>query len=188
MFDEFYNENCITHNFSTPRTPQQNGVVERKNRTLEEIARTMLIDSGIAKNFKAEAINTAYYLVNRCMIRSLLNKTPYDLLNGRKPKLTHLRIFGCKCYVLNNSKAYKIYNKRTYCVEESVHVIFDESYLSCEKINKDDQDGEPLLVPGEVIDITNGKAYMMSQVKEPSEDNAISSASAREEPYHNYNY
>ncbi|XP_070019370.1 uncharacterized protein [Nicotiana sylvestris] len=135
-FDEFCNENGITHNFSARRTPQQNGVVERKNRTLEEMARTMLIDIGIAKNFWAEAVNTACYLVNRCMIRSLMNKTPYELLNGRKPKLTHLRTFGCKCYVLNNgkdqlgkfdaksdegifmryssqSKAYKIYNKRT---------------------------------------------------------------------------
>jgi len=64
-FDEFYNENGITHNFSAPRTPQQNGVVERKNRTLEEMSRTMLIDSGIAKNFWVEAVNTACYLVNR---------------------------------------------------------------------------------------------------------------------------
>lgn len=76
----------------------------RKNRTLEDIARTMLIDSGIAKNFWAEAVNIACYLVNRCKIRSLLNKTPYELLNERKPKLTHLRTFGCKCFVLKNIK------------------------------------------------------------------------------------
>ncbi|XP_075091631.1 uncharacterized protein LOC142171825 [Nicotiana tabacum] len=95
-FDEFCSENDITHNFSALRTPQQNGVVGRKNRTLEDMARTMLIDSGIAKNFWAEAINTACYLVNRYMIRFFLNKTPYELLNGRKPKLTHLRTFGCK--------------------------------------------------------------------------------------------
>nr|XP_016475434.1 PREDICTED: uncharacterized protein LOC107797086 [Nicotiana tabacum] len=68
------------------------------------MARTMLIGSGLAKNFWAEAVNTAYYLVNRCMIRSILNKTPYELLNRRKPKLTYLRTFGCKCYVLNNGK------------------------------------------------------------------------------------
>nr|XP_016478366.1 PREDICTED: uncharacterized protein LOC107799738 [Nicotiana tabacum] len=64
-FDEFCYENDITHNFSAPRTPQQNGVVERKNKTLEEMVRTMLIDSGIAKNFWAEAVNIACYLVNR---------------------------------------------------------------------------------------------------------------------------
>ncbi|XP_075083603.1 uncharacterized protein LOC142167340 [Nicotiana tabacum] len=121
-----------------------------ENRTLEDMARTMLIDSGVAKGFWAEAVNTACYLVNRCMIRSLLNKIPYELLNGRKPKLTHLRTFGCKCFVLNNgkeplgkfdaksdegiflgyssqSKAYKVYNKRPQCVEESIQVIFDEA-------------------------------------------------------------
>ncbi|XP_070049429.1 uncharacterized protein [Nicotiana tomentosiformis] len=60
--------------------------------------------SGIAKGFWVEAVNTACYLVNRCMIRSLLNKTPYELLNGGKPKLTHIRKFGCKCFILNNGK------------------------------------------------------------------------------------
>ncbi|XP_070012264.1 uncharacterized mitochondrial protein AtMg00710-like [Nicotiana sylvestris] len=68
------------------------------------MARTMLIDIGLAKNFWAEDINTAFYLVNRCMIKSILNKTPYELLNGRKPKLTYLRTFGCKYYVLNNGR------------------------------------------------------------------------------------
>ncbi|XP_075079879.1 uncharacterized protein LOC142165163 [Nicotiana tabacum] len=80
-FDEFCNENGITHNFSAPRTPQKNGIVERKNRSLEEMARTMLIDSGIATNFWAEAVNTACYLVNRCMIRSLLKKPPMSCCN-----------------------------------------------------------------------------------------------------------
>ncbi|XP_070032745.1 uncharacterized protein [Nicotiana tomentosiformis] len=103
-FDEFCTENGITHNFSPLRTPQQNDIVERKNRTLEDMARTMLIDSGITKNFWEETVNTACYLMNRCMIRSLLNKNPYELLNGRKPKLIHLRTFGCKCFFLNNGK------------------------------------------------------------------------------------
>ncbi|XP_070025717.1 uncharacterized protein [Nicotiana sylvestris] len=76
----------------------------------------------------------------------------------------------------SQSKAYKIYNKQTQCVEKSVHVIFDKSYPSCEKSTKDDQDGEPLLIPGEVIDMTNGKTDIISQVKEPSGDNADSSS------------
>ncbi|XP_075087716.1 uncharacterized protein LOC142169713 [Nicotiana tabacum] len=204
-FDEFCVENGITHNFSAPKTPQQNDIVERKNITLEYMARTMLIDSGIAKYFWAEAVNTTCYLISRCMIRSLLNKAPYELLNGRKPKLTHLRTFGCKCFVLNNGKealgkfdaksdegiflgyssprkAYKVYNKRTQCVEESIHAIFDESHLSCEKDIHDDQDGEPLSVPGEVIEMENGKADMLSNVKEYSEDDANTSPSIGEEP------
>ncbi|XP_075098077.1 uncharacterized protein LOC142175391 [Nicotiana tabacum] len=195
----------ITHNFSAPRTPQQNGVVDRKNMTLEDMASIMLIESGIVKCFWAETVNTACYLINRCMIRSLLNKIPYELLNGRKPKLTHLRTFGCKCFVLNNgeealgkfdsksdegiflgyssqSKAYKVYNRRTQCVEESIHVIFDESYFSCEKDRHDDQDGEPLSVPSEVIEMTNRKVDMMSHVNESSEDDATTSPSIGEEP------
>ncbi|XP_075098044.1 uncharacterized protein LOC142175359 [Nicotiana tabacum] len=165
-FDEFCSENGITHNFSAPRTPQQNGVVH------DQI---------------------------------LLEQNSYELLNGRKPKLTHLRTFGCKCYVLNHgkdhlgklyaksdegiflgyysqSKAYKVYNKRTQCMEKSVHVIFNESSSSGEKSNKDDQDSEPLLVPGEIIDMANGKADMMSQVKETNEGNATSSTPTQEEP------
>ncbi|XP_070040320.1 uncharacterized protein [Nicotiana tomentosiformis] len=140
-----------------------------------------------------------------CMIRSLLNKTPYELLSGRKPKLTHLRTFGCKCFFLNNrkealgkfdaksdegiflgysshSKAYKVYNKRTQCVEESIHMICDESHLSCEKDKRVDQDGEPLSFPGEVIDMENGKENMMNHVKESRKDDTNRSPSFREEP------
>ncbi|XP_070011241.1 uncharacterized protein [Nicotiana sylvestris] len=162
------------------------------------MARTMLIDNGIAKYFWAETIHIACYLVNRCMIRSLLKKTPYELLNGRKPKLTHLRTFECKCFVHNNgkealgnfdaksdegiflryssqSKAYKVYNKRTQYVEERIHVIFDEAHLSSEKDKHGDQDGEPLSIPSEVIDMANGKADMMSHVKESGEEDSNTS-------------
>ncbi|XP_070036408.1 uncharacterized protein [Nicotiana tomentosiformis] len=164
----------ISHNV-LPQHPQQNGVVERKNKTLEDMARTMLIDNGIEKGFWAEAVNIACYLVNRGMIRSLLNKILYELLSGRKPKLTHLRTFRCKCFVLNNgkealgkfdaksderiflgyssqSKEYKVYNKKTQFVEESIHVIFDESYHLCGKNSHDkiDQDREQSKVPREV--------------------------------------
>ncbi|XP_060182073.1 uncharacterized protein LOC132611706 [Lycium barbarum] len=67
-FNEFCAENGISHNFSPPRTPQQNGVVERKSRTLEDMVRTMLIASGVAKGFWVEAVNTACHLINKCMI------------------------------------------------------------------------------------------------------------------------
>ncbi|XP_075077271.1 uncharacterized protein LOC142164008 [Nicotiana tabacum] len=161
------------------------------------MARTMLIDSGVPKSFWAEVVNTACYLINRCMIRSLLNKTPYEMLNGRKPKLTYLRPFGCKCFILNNgkeavgkfddksdegiflgyfsqSKVYKVYNKMTQCVEESIYVIIDEAYHSSGKYShdKNDQDGDYSKVHGEVIDMENGKADLMSQVKETSTPDA----------------
>ena len=94
----------IDHNFSATRTPQLNGVVERNNRTLEEMARTMLCENNLPKYFWMEAVNTAWYVINCVMIRSILKKTPYELWKGRKPKISHLRAFGCKCFVLNNNK------------------------------------------------------------------------------------
>ncbi|XP_021759157.1 uncharacterized protein LOC110724067 [Chenopodium quinoa] len=149
-FDEFCTEYGIDHNFSAPRTPQQNGVVERKNRSLEDMARTMLISSRLPRNFWAEAVNTTCYILNRVSVRAITNKTPYELMKGRKPNISYFRSFGCKCFVHNNgkrnlgkfdersdeavflgyasnSKAYRVYNKRTMCVEESVHIIFDET-------------------------------------------------------------
>ncbi|XP_015158487.1 uncharacterized protein [Solanum tuberosum] len=102
QIEGFCAENGINHNFSAPRTPQQNGVVERKNRTLVDNARTMLIDSGLAMNFSAEAVNTTCYVTNRCLIRYVIKKTPYELLNDRNPSIAHLKPFGCKCFVLNN--------------------------------------------------------------------------------------
>ena len=114
------------------------------------MTRTMLVASGLPRNFWAEALNTSSYIINRCMIRPILKKTPYELFKGRKPNIMHLRVFGCKCYVHNNgkeslekfdprsdeaiflgysshSKAYKVFNKRTLYVKESMHVLFDES-------------------------------------------------------------
>jgi hypothetical protein len=151
IFKQFCETNGIYHNFSAPRTPQQNGVLERKNRILEELGRTMINENNIPKYFWADAINTTCYVLNRILIRPILNKTPYELLKGRKPNVSHLHIFGCKCFVLNNgkenlgkfdskadegiflgysqsSKAYRVYNKRLLIVEESMHVSFDESY------------------------------------------------------------
>ena len=64
----------------------------------------MITDSNFPKSFWDEAGNTRCHVTNRCLISSLLNKTPYELLNNRKPMLSYLRAFGCKCFVLNNGK------------------------------------------------------------------------------------
>ena len=87
-FDAFYGENGISHNFYAPRTSQQNGVVERRNKTLEEMARTMLCENNLPKYFWAEAINTSCYIINRVMIRPILKKTPYELLEKESLTLT----------------------------------------------------------------------------------------------------
>ncbi|GJS79099.1 retrovirus-related pol polyprotein from transposon TNT 1-94 [Tanacetum coccineum] len=149
QFGEFCNANGITHNFSALRTPQSNGVVERKNRTLQEMSRTMLNEQSLPQKFWCNAVDTSTYILNRILIRAILGKTPYELLRGRKPTLDYFRVFGSKCFILNtkdyltkfdpksyegiflgysqNSKAYIILNKHTRKVEESLNVTFDET-------------------------------------------------------------
>jgi len=103
-FTEFCNKHGIAHNFSAPRTPQQNGVVERKNRTLEDMARTMMCESNVSQHLWAEAVNTANYVLNRCLIRPILKRTPYELFKGKRPNISYFKPFGCKCFVHNNGK------------------------------------------------------------------------------------
>ncbi|GJT63647.1 retrovirus-related pol polyprotein from transposon TNT 1-94 [Tanacetum coccineum] len=149
QFGEFCNANGITHNFSAPRTPQSNGVVERKNRTLQEMSRTMLNEQSLPQKFWCNAVDTSTYILNRILIRAILGKTPYELLRGRKPTLDYFKVFGSKCFILNtkdyltkfdpksyegvflgysqNSKAYIIINKHTLKIKESFNATFDET-------------------------------------------------------------
>jgi hypothetical protein len=101
---QFYEGVGISHQKSIPRTPQQNGVVERRNRTLVEAARTMLIFSKAPMFLRAESIATACYTQNRSLIHPLHCKTPYELVRGRKPDLSFLRVFGALCYPTNDSE------------------------------------------------------------------------------------
>ncbi|GJT24505.1 ribonuclease H-like domain-containing protein [Tanacetum coccineum] len=136
------------YEFSNARTPQQNGVAKRMNRTLIEAARTMLADSHLPTTFWAEAVNTACYTFNRVRVTKPQNKTPYELLFGHKPILSYIRPFGCHVTILNtlsplgkfdgksdegflvgysvNSKAFRVYNLVTKRVEVNLHVNFLE--------------------------------------------------------------
>ena len=84
---------------SSMRSPQQNGVVERKNRTLITLTRTMLDEYNTLEALWAEAINTACYASNRLFLQKFLGKTPYELLKGKKLDVSFFRVFGCKCYI-----------------------------------------------------------------------------------------
>ncbi|GJV46746.1 putative ribonuclease H-like domain-containing protein [Tanacetum coccineum] len=139
----------IKREFSVVRTPQQNGVAERKNRTLIEAARTMLADSLLPTTFWAEAVSTACYVQNRVLVTKPHNKTPYELLHGRPPSISFMRPFGCPVTILNtldplgkfdekadegffvgyfiNSKAFRVFNTRTRKVEENLHINFLEN-------------------------------------------------------------
>ncbi|KAJ9556699.1 hypothetical protein OSB04_011313 [Centaurea solstitialis] len=92
----------ITYNFSTPRTPQQNVVVERKNRTLVEAATTMLNASSLPLTLWAEVVSTACYTHNRSLVVKRFEKTPYQLLYNKRSNIKFFHVFGCKCYVLND--------------------------------------------------------------------------------------
>ncbi|WVZ93972.1 hypothetical protein U9M48_039918 [Paspalum notatum var. saurae] len=102
-FENFCRDLGLEHQFSSPYTPPQNGVVERKNRTLVEKARTMLDEHRTLRRFWAEAVNMACYIVNRIFLRAFLGKTSYELRFGRQPSVKHLRAFGCRCFVLKKA-------------------------------------------------------------------------------------
>ncbi|KAI3805330.1 hypothetical protein L1987_27609 [Smallanthus sonchifolius] len=144
----------IERQYSAPRTPQQNGVAERRNRTLIESARSMLTDSKLSLTFWAEAVSTTCYVQNQVLIVKPLNKTPYELWFQRIPYIGFLKLFGCPCTILithgvlpkfgaksdegyfvgysSQSKAYRVFNSRTRIVEESTNVECRE-YIVCEK-------------------------------------------------------
>ncbi|GJS29638.1 putative ribonuclease H-like domain-containing protein [Tanacetum coccineum] len=147
--NQFCGKKGIKSEFSVARTPQQNGVAERKNRTLIEAARDMLADSLLPTTFWAEAVNTACYVQNRVLVTKPHNKTPYELLLGRPPSISFMRPFVCHVTILNtldplgkfdgkadegflvgysiNSKAFRVFNTRTRKVEENLHINFLEN-------------------------------------------------------------
>ncbi|GJX76742.1 putative ribonuclease H-like domain-containing protein [Tanacetum coccineum] len=98
---EFCGSKGIKREYSNARTPQQNGVAERKNRTLIEAARTMLADSFLPNTFWAEAVSTACYVLNRVLVTKPQNKTPYELITGKIPIISYIRPFGCHVTILN---------------------------------------------------------------------------------------
>ncbi|GKC35556.1 putative ribonuclease H-like domain-containing protein [Tanacetum coccineum] len=149
IMNEFCDMKGIRREFSVARTPQQNGVAERKNRTLIEATKTMLADSKLPTTFWAKVVNTACYVQNRVLVIKPNNKTPYELFLGRKPALNFTRPFGCPVTILNtldhlgnfdgksddgffvgysiNSKSFRVFNTRTRFVEENLHILFLEN-------------------------------------------------------------
>nr|GFB23128.1 hypothetical protein [Tanacetum cinerariifolium] len=128
----FFKEEGIQHQTSTARTPEQNGVVERRNRTLVEAARTMFSASQLPLSFWAEAIATACYTQNRSIIIPTHDKTPYHIINDRKPSIKHLHNFSCICYITRDGENLdKMKEKGDQCIlntvlVESIHIRFDE--------------------------------------------------------------
>ena len=131
-------------------TPKQNGVAERKNRTIVEMARTMMNEKGLPLTFWAEATYTAIYLLNRCPKKAVEKKTPFEAWSGgRKPSVNHLKVFGSMCYAhvpkemrnklepkgekcvfvrySTKSKGYRLFSLKRNKVIKSRDVIFAEN-------------------------------------------------------------
>ena len=155
-FNEYLKREGIKHELSVPKNPEQNGVAERFNRTLIEAVRAMLSSSSLPHKFWAEALSTAVYLKNRSYTKAVINMTPHEAWNGRRPSVKHLRVFGCTAYshipkderskldpkarllgYSNTTKGYRLYDTKRDQVFYSRDVIFDEMKLGFEK----EQDG-----------------------------------------------
>ncbi|GJZ86792.1 putative ribonuclease H-like domain-containing protein [Tanacetum coccineum] len=144
----YFAKEGIRHEKSTTQTPKQNGVVERRNRTLVEATQTMLRATKVPLFFWAKAIATACFTQNRSLVIPRHEKTPYHIINARKPSVKFFHIFGSLCYIVRDgenldkmkekgdacifvgystqSKAYRVFNKRTRMIVETIHVNFDE--------------------------------------------------------------
>lgn len=153
FFSKEFNEYCelagIKRHLTAPYTPQQNGVVERKNRTLMEMTRSMLKHMHMPNYMWGEAIRHATYLINRITTRALQDMNPYEVFRGKKPNITHLHIFGCIGYARivkpqlrklddrsrilvhlgtePGSKAYRMLNPENRRILVSRDVVFDET-------------------------------------------------------------
>jgi transposase InsO family protein len=95
-FEEFCLSYGIKQEFSSPITPQQNGVVERKNRVIQEMARVMIHSKNLAQHFWGEAVNTTCHIINRVYLRPETNKTSYEIWRGKKPTVKYFKTFGSK--------------------------------------------------------------------------------------------
>nr|GEW92015.1 hypothetical protein [Tanacetum cinerariifolium] len=165
---EFFNQTLhayfaaegIQHQTSVARTPEQNGIVERRNRTLVEAARTMISAAKVPLFFWAEAIATACFTQNRSLVIPHHEKTSYHIINDQKLSVKFFHIFGSVCYIVRDgenldklkekgdeclfvgystqSRAYRVFNKRTRVIMEYIHVNFDElPQMASDQISSD---------------------------------------------------
>jgi transposase InsO family protein len=109
--ENFLDEHGITHEFSAAYTPQQNGVVEHKNKTLIEMARAMLSEYKTPIRYWANAINTGCHVINRVYLHKFLKKTLYELITGKNPNVSYMRVFGAPCYIRDMNHSSKFASK-----------------------------------------------------------------------------
>lgn len=147
-FKDYCDKNGINRHLTAPYSPQQNGVVERRNRTLLEMTRSLLKHMNVPNTFWGEAVRHATYLINRIATRSLVEQKPYEALRSKRPNIEHLKVFGCVCYarteavgrkklddrskilvhlgVEPGTKAYRLYDPSSNRIIVSRDVVFEE--------------------------------------------------------------
>ncbi|GJR59339.1 retrovirus-related pol polyprotein from transposon TNT 1-94 [Tanacetum coccineum] len=177
--EEFCDEKGISQNFSSPYTPEQNGVSKRRNKTLIEAARTMLNSAKLPKQFWGEAVNTVYYTQNRSIIVKRHGKTSYDVFKGRSPDISYFHMFGCHIYIHNHkdhfgkfdkkdddglflgyssvAKAFRVFNIKRQEMEKIVHVIFSE----------DDEAISQSSTEGDAINFNENRSFLDDEFLEP---------------------
>ena len=143
----FCNIRGIKIQTSTPTTPPQNGIAERRNRSIMDYARTLMIEKNVALKYWREVVSTIVYTLNCVQVKKGTHLTPFELWYGYSPNVKYFKVFGSKCYILKEfkngkldakseegiflgyskrSKAYKCLNTNTNKVVESENVNFDE--------------------------------------------------------------
>jgi hypothetical protein len=170
-FKEFSDRHGIKREYTIPGTPQQNGVVERQNRLVQQMSRAMMSERDISQTFWVEAIHTTVHILNKAHLRPNRDKTPYELWFGRPASIKHFKVFGSKCSIKNNddhlgkfdsrddegiflgyatnSKGYRCFNKRMHKLLDCIDVRIDEEApvkyqqrISTKPNEKDDEDNE----------------------------------------------
>jgi transposase InsO family protein len=158
-FKELCDKHGINREYTIPRTPQQNGVVERQNRTVQQMARSMMNEKNIGQTYWVEAIHTTVHVLNKAHLRPKSDKTPYELWYGRPASIKHFKVFGSKCYIKNNdenlgkyddradeviflgyatnSKGYRCYNKRPHKMVDCIDIKVDEGIPAREVYNNE---------------------------------------------------
>ncbi|MCH80155.1 copia-type polyprotein [Trifolium medium] len=169
-FKEYCEENGIKRQLTTAYTPQQNGIAERKNRTIMDMVRSMISGKDVPKSFWPEAVNWAIYILNRSPAAALPNMTPEEAWSSSKPTVKHLRVFGCiaythvpdshrkklddksvKCIFLGiseESKAYRLYNPTT----KKIIISRDVKFVESEKWKWDEADSSKKLAEQVISD------------------------------------
>nr|GEV69680.1 ribonuclease H-like domain-containing protein [Tanacetum cinerariifolium] len=200
----------ILHQTFVAQTPEQNCVVERRNRTLVEAAQTMLSAAKVPLFFWAEAIETACFTQNLSLVIPRHEKTPYHIINDRKPSVKFFHIFGSTCYIVKDrenldkmkekgdecifvgystqSRAYRVFNKRTRVIMESIHVNFDElPHMASDQISSDPAPEYRTVTTSNELDLLFSPMFdelLNGSSKVVSKSSAVSAADALNQHQH----